>query len=298
MSVEIGINPLTWTNDDLPSLGGDTPLQTCLAEGKAAGYTGFELGHKFPRQSAELSKELAPHDLKLVSGWYSSFLLSRSLEEEKAAIDEHLTLLSEMGCKVMVLCELTDFVHGNQSVPFSMRKPFPAERWAEFGEKLSQLAAYTFQQGVQIAYHHHMGTVIQTAAEVDELMKHTSEEVGLLLDTGHMTVAGDDPVAVAKKWASRIVHVHCKDIRAEVLLEVKNRNLSFLDAVLMGLFTVPGDGCIDYPAVLKVLKEADYQGWLVVEAEQDPAIAIPTVYAQLGHKNLYKLASDAGLLTV
>ncbi|MBL1378159.1 myo-inosose-2 dehydratase [Zobellella iuensis] len=296
MSVKLGINPLTWTNDDLPSLGGDTPLATCLTEGKQAGFAGFELGHKFPRDPELLKPILQRHELELVSGWYSGYLLERSVEEEIEAVQSHLQLLKAMGCKVMVFCEVTGCVHGDQGKPVSERPPFPAERWEEYGARLTEFARYTLSQGVQLAYHHHMGTVIETEAEVDALMQHTGPELGLLLDTGHMTYAGGDPVEVAKRWARRINHVHCKDIRANILKEARNRNSSFLNAVLDGAFTVPGDGCVDYPAVFKVLKDNDYQGWLVVEAEQDPSVAHPLTYATLGHNNLHAFARNAGLL--
>lgn len=296
MTVQLGINPLTWTNDDLPSLGAETPLETCLSEGKLAGFEGFELGNKFPRQASVLGPILARHQLKLVSGWYSGELLTRSVEEEIAAVQDHLTLLRELGANVMVFCEVTDCIHGKQQVPVNQRPHFPAERWAEYGAKLTAFARYTQSQGVQIAYHHHMGTMIETEQDIDLLMQHTGEEVGLLLDTGHLTFAGVDPVAVAARWAKRINHVHCKDVRPAVLAEVKNKKMSFLNAVLAGVYTVPGDGCVDYPAVFRELKRVNYQGWLVVEAEQDPAIAHPLTYARLGYNNLHRFAEDAGLL--
>lgn len=296
MAVQLGINPLTWTNDDLPTLGAETPLETCLTEGKQAGFAGFELGNKFPREASVLGPILAKHDLKLVSGWYSLELLTRSVEEEIEAVQSHLTLLRELGATVMVACEVTNCIHGAQETPVHLRPEFPADRWEEYGKKLTEFARYTQSQGVQIAYHHHMGTVIETEQDVDNLMKHTGPEVGLLLDTGHLTFAGADPIAVAERWAERINHVHCKDIRADVLADCKNRKLSFLNSVLNGVYTVPGDGCIDYPAVFKVLKAANYSGWLVVEAEQDPAVAHPLTYATMGYNNLHKFASDAGLL--
>lgn len=296
MTVQLGINPLTWTNDDLPSLGAETPLETCLSEGKLAGFEGFELGNKFPRQASVLGPILARHQLKLVSGWYSGELLTRSVEEEIAAVQDHLTLLRELGANVMVFCEVTDCIHGKQQVPVNQRPHFPAERWAEYGAKLTEFARYTQSQGVQIAYHHHMGTMIETEQDIDLLMQHTGEDVGLLLDTGHLTFAGVDPVAVAARWAKRINHVHCKDVRPAVLAEVKNKKMSFLNAVLAGVYTVPGDGSVDYPAVFRELKRVNYQGWLVVEAEQDPAIAHPLTYARLGYNNLHRFAEDAGLL--
>ncbi|MDC9621290.1 myo-inosose-2 dehydratase [Xenorhabdus sp. XENO-7] len=296
MAVQLGINPLTWTNDDLPSLGAETPLETCLTEGRQAGFAGFELGNKFPRQSQILEPILASHNLELVSGWYSGNLLTRSVEEEIAAVQPHLTLLRELGATVMVFAEVTDCIHGDQGKAVHLRPWFPVERWQEYGEKLTEFARYTQSQGVQIAYHHHMGTVIESAEDVDYLMEYTGEEVGLLLDTGHLTFAGDDPLAVAKRWCARINHVHCKDIRPDVLKDVKNRKTSFLDAVLSGVFTVPGDGCVDYPAIFNVLKASHYDGWLVVEAEQDPTIAHPLTYATLGYNNLHRFAKDAGLI--
>ncbi|KMW75073.1 MocC [Photorhabdus luminescens subsp. luminescens] len=296
MAVQLGINPLTWTNDDLPTLGADTPLETCLTEGRQAGFTGFELGNKFPRQANILGPILAAHDLMLVSGWYSGELLTRSVAEEIKAVQSHLTLLRELGANVMVFAEVTNCIHGDQNKSVHLRPQFPANRWQEYGEKLTEFARYTQEQGVQIAYHHHMGTVIETEKDVDHLMENTGDEVGLLLDTGHLTFAGADPLAIAERWAKRINHVHCKDIRPDVLNDIKNRKTSFLDAVLSGVFTVPGDGCVDYPAIFQVLKKQNYKGWLVVEAEQDPAIAHPLTYATMGYNNLHQLARNAGLL--
>ncbi|MBF4443047.1 myo-inosose-2 dehydratase, partial [Vibrio anguillarum] len=167
MSVQLGINPLTWTNDDMPTLGAETSLETCLSEGKQAGFVGFELGNKFPRQASVLGPILASHDLKLVSGWYSMELLTRSVEEEIEAVQEHLTLLRELGATVMVVCEVTNCIHGAKETPVHLRPLFPAERWEEYGSKLTEFAQYTQSQGVQIAYHHHMGTVIETAQDID-----------------------------------------------------------------------------------------------------------------------------------
>lgn len=296
MTVKLGINPLTWTNDDMPALGAETSLETCLEEGREAGFSGFELGNKFPRDPRILGPLLSQRNLELVSGWYSGGLLTRTVDEEKKAIQKHLDLLKALGAEVMVFCEVTDCIHGYRKMPVSARIPFPAKRWDEYAEKLNELAEYTLSQGVQIAYHHHMGTVIQTEQEVDELMRRTSPAVGLLLDTGHLLYAGGDSLKVAQRWGQRIVHVHCKDIRMNVLADSKNRNLSFLDSVLNGVFTVPGDGGVDYAPVFEVLKSNGYKGWLVVEAEQDPAIAHPLTYAQLGYKNLHRLARSAQLI--
>jgi inosose dehydratase len=295
MTVRVGINPLTWTNDDLPSLGADTPLEQCLSEGKQAGFAGFELGNKFPRQSEQLNAVLAEHDLDLVSGWFSGQLLSHSVEEEIAAIEAHLQLLKKGGSTVMVYCEVTDCIHGDQDTPLSNRPTIASERWEEFGKKLTQVADYCLSQGVRLAYHHHMGTVVQTSEDIDLLMQHTGDSLGLLLDSGHLTYAGSDPLAVIAKHGSRIAHVHTKDVRTLVLKDAKNRNLSFLDAVLNGVFTVPGDGDIDFTLIFSALSDLKYQGWLVVEAEQDPVIANPLTYATLGFNNIQTFAQQAGL---
>jgi inosose dehydratase len=294
MTVKIGINPLTWTNDDLPSLGANTSLEQCLREGREAGYSGFELGNKFPRKSEELNAVLQKHDLSLVSGWFSGQLLSRSVEEEIIAIEDHLQLLKNSGATVMVYCEVTGCVHGAQDIAVSKRPTLKATEWSELGQKMTEVADYCLSQGVQLAYHHHMGTVIETAAEIDLLMQHTGPSLGLLLDTGHLTFAGDSPLEVVKKHVSRIVHVHAKDVRNEILQDAKNRDLSFLDAVLNGVFTVPGDGDLDYLPIFILLKSQGYDGWIVVEAEQDPAIAHPLTYAKLGFKNLQNFATSAG----
>lgn len=295
MSVRLGINPLTWTNDDMPALGAETPLETCLSEGKLAGFSGFELGNKFPRTPEKLGPILTAHGLDLVSGWYSSQLLTRTAEEEIAAIQDHLNLLKALDANVMVFCEVTGCVHGDQSTPVSRRPILTDSQWLQFTERLNQVARYCLEQGVQLAYHHHMGTVVESAEDIRRLMDSTDDALGLLLDTGHLMFAGGDPIAVQQEYSHRICHVHCKDIRAEVLSDARNRDLSFLDAVLNGTFTVPGDGCIDYVSLFKGLRASGYQGWLVVEAEQDPAVAHPLTYARMGYEGLTRACAEAGL---
>jgi inosose dehydratase len=288
--LKIGINPLTWTNDDMPELGGETPLETCLAEAKQAGYDGVELGNKFPRDAATLKPILARHGLSLVSGWYSGRLLERSPADEIAAVEAHLSLLAAMGCTTMVFAEVSGCVHGERSTMLSHGPRLDDKGWRRLAAGLNEVARHLQKRGVRMAYHHHMGTVIETADEIDRLMTMTEPEVGLLLDTGHLTYAGGDPVAAARRHAERIVHVHCKDIRRDVLAKAKSEDWSFLNAVLAGVFTVPGDGCIDYPNVFDALAAVDYRGWLVVEAEQDPAKAHPLTYARMGHAYLRPLA--------
>ena len=290
MSVRIGINPLTWTIDDLPEVGGETSLETCLAEARAAGFEGVELGCKFPRTAPELKAALAPHGLALVSGWYSSALLERDPAAEFEAMRAHRELLSALGCEVVVVAETTRCIHGDRRQRLSQRPVLAPSDWPRFAARLEELGARLQDTGLTLAYHHHMGTVVQTEDEVDRLMDSCDDTVSLLLDTGHLTFAGGDPVRAASRHADRIAHVHCKDIRRAVLARNLNRDSSFLDAVLDGVFTVPGDGSVDYPAVLAPIARAKYRGWLVVEAEQDPAVAPSAEYANLGFRNLRRFA--------
>ena len=296
MSIRVGINPLTWTNDDLPSLGSEISIETCLSEGKQAGFSGFELGNKFPRDAKALKELLLPYELDVVSGWYSGKLLTHSVEEEIEAIKDHLFLLRDTGSKVMVYCEVTGCIHGERSTPLYKRPRLNTSRWPEYGRRLTKVAEYCLSQGVQIAYHHHMGTVVETEEEVDLLMQHTGEAVGLLLDTGHMHFAGGNALSIIERYHKRIKHVHCKDVRKQVVDDAKNRNLSFLDAVLNGAFTVPGDGDIDFYSVFLGLKNYGYNGWLVVEAEQDQIIAPPLKMATLGSNTIAKLSRLVGLV--
>jgi inosose dehydratase len=277
-------------------LGDFITLERCLAEVKQAGFSGVELGRKFPRQAAQLGPLLEAHDLQLVSGWYSAELLTRDAKAEIAAMREHLALLSGLGSPVMVFAETTKEIINNVGAPASARpKIESAAEWKRLGQRFTAVADHLQAKGVRMAVHHHMGTVIQTAEDVDRLMENTGPAVGLLLDTGHMTFAGGDPLAVAKRHGDRIVHVHCKDIRRYALAACQGRDVSFSQAVLEGLFTAPGDGMVDYPGLLKILAGARYSGWLVQEAEQDPRIAHPLTYASLGCAHLKKLCATAKL---
>ena len=296
MTVKLGINPIGWTNDCMHWLGDFITLERCLAEVKQAGFSGVELGRKFPRQAAQLGPLLEAHDLQLVSGWYSAELLTRDAKAEIAAMREHLALLAGLGSPVMVFAETTKEIINNVGAPASARpKVESAAEWKRLGQRFTAVADHLQAKGVRMAVHHHMGTVIQTAEDVDRLMENTGPAVGLLLDTGHMTFAGGDPLAVAKRHGDRIVHVHCKDIRRYALAACQGRDVSFSQAVLEGLFTAPGDGMVDYPGLLKILAGARYSGWLVQEAEQDPRIAHPLTYASLGCAHLKKLCATAKL---
>ena len=294
MKVRIGINPITWSNDDAPELGGDIPLEVCLSETKQAGYAGTELGGKFPRRSAELKPIMQRHGLAVISGWYDGRCDEKDVSAEMDAIGPHLQLLKDMGSTHVVYADTSRGRHGAIWDPISKRPALRAEEWPTYGRKLTQLAERMADFGVRMAFHHHMGTIIETDAEVGLLMKHTGEAVGLLYDTGHSTFSGGDPLQLIKDNVKRVVHVHCKDVRKPMLEKARAEDMSFMGAVLEGIFTVPGDGSIDYPSILRVLAEANYSGWLVVEAEQDPRKAHPLTYATMGFKNLSRLAREAG----
>jgi inosose dehydratase len=278
----------------MPELGGDIPLETCLAETREAGYAGTELGGKFPRTAATLGPILARHNLKLVSGWYDGRMLEHSVEQEFSAVLPHLALLRDLGAKVVVYADTSRRAEGDLFQPASHRPKLADADWQQYGRKLTALAERMAAFGVRMAFHHHMGTIVQTDREIGQLMANTGEAVGLLYDTGHCLFAGGDPAALLQRHLARVVHVHCKDARRAVLDRALAEDMSFMGAVLEGVFTVPGDGCIAFTPLLSQLSEYGYAGWLVVEAEQDPRTAHPLTYARMGYDNLSKMVREAG----
>lgn len=292
--IRIGANPIGWSNDDMTEIGGNIPLEQCLSEAREAGFVGMELGNKFPRTASQLRPILERHGHALVGGWYSTELLTRSAEEELAAARDHATLLKEMGSTVFIAAETSNAIHSDRSIPLSARPVLKSEPWKTFGDRFTAFAeAIRRDYGLQLVYHHHMGTCVQSEAEIDRFMEVTGEAVHLLLDTGHATWGGADPARLARHYRSRISHVHCKDVREDVMWRSNREDWSFLASVLAGVYTVPGDGMIDYVRVLKALP--GYSGWVVVEAEQDPEKADPALYAKLGYGNLSSFLKEAGL---
>jgi inosose dehydratase len=294
MKARLGIAPIAWTNDDLPELGGDTPLEVCLSESREAGFSGTETGGKFPKTPRELKEVLAAHDLKLVSGWYSGRVLENDFAAEKDRAHAQLELFRENGASVIVYGETTGTVQNQRHVPLAKRPRLDDAQMHDYGLKLTAFAEHCYEQGVPLAFHHHMGTAVETEDDVDRLMNFTGEAVGLLFDTGHIAFAGGDGLRMAKRHGKRINHVHTKDIREKVLRSIDPQKTSFLDAVLAGVFTVPGDGMIDFKAVAALCAEIRYEGWFVVEAEQDPKKANPLKYAKIGHEALSEALTEAG----
>lgn len=299
MPIRIGANPIGWSNDDLQDIGGATPLETCLAEAREAGFVGMELGHKFPREPKALKAALAPFGMACISGWYSAELLQRDADEEMKHLRPHLDLLKAMGSTVLVFAETSNAIHGDRSKPLSQRPVMAPGDWAQFGRRITDVAERTLAEGVRLVYHHHMGTIVESEADIDAFMAATGEAAHLLLDTGHATWGGADPVRLAGRYRARISHVHAKDVRKAVMEQARAEDWSFLDAILgkgtdLGVYTVPGDGMVDYPAVFKALP--GYSGWVVVEAEQDPEKAHPLTYAKKGVAHLEASLKEAGLV--
>jgi inosose dehydratase len=295
MSIRFGVSPIAWANDDMPELGGATPLASILADIQAVGFAGVELGGKFPRDPAALRPLLARHDLELVGGWYSADLLTRDVDTEIAAAQAHLALLKAMGATVWVHAETSNAIHADRAIPLSRTPRLAADGWKPFGARVTAFADYIAGEGLRFAYHHHLGTVVERPDDLAAFLAATGESVGLTLDTGHAALAGVDPVETILAHPRRIAHVHCKDVRRGVFARVRAADASFLGGVLAGMFTVPGDGDLDFAAVMRALADIGYAGWIVVEAEQDPAKADPRAYAALGLATLERASAAAGL---
>lgn len=292
-----GTNPIAWSNDDDRTLGAHISLDQCLDETAKIGFDGIEKGHKFPTDPAGLKAVLEPRGLRFVSGWHSLNLLTSSIEEEKAAMQPALDLLKAMGSKVIIVCETSNAIHGNDAVAVNARPKLADADWKTFGAGVEALAEYAAGQGISLVYHHHMGTIVESEEEIDRLMENTGPHAHLLLDTGHCLFGGGNPERVAKKYMHRVGHIHAKNVRPVVAKEVRDENLSFLEGVRRGVFTVPGDaeGGVDFPPVLRIAAEHGYEGWLVIEAEQDPDVRNPFEYQSLGLKSLKAMAKTAGL---
>ena len=294
MSIKLGIAPIAWSNDDMPELGGETTLEQCLSEASKAGFTGIESGGKFPKNSKELIPKLEKENLKLCSGWYGAQLLKNTASEEFKLMRQQLDLFKDCKSPCMVFAEVTNSVQGDPKTPLSKKPKLSEDEWKLIIPRINEISKMMIDENMPLAYHHHMGTVIETEDETRRLIESTSDSVKLLIDTGHMLFAGGNSIKLTEDFMERIIHVHCKDIRKNVLEKSLKNDSTFRQAFLDGAFTVPGDGCIDYKPFLKVLKKRNYAGWLVVEAEQDPAKANPFEYAKIGYKYLSKTAKDCG----
>ncbi|MER2106772.1 MAG: myo-inosose-2 dehydratase [Solibacillus sp.] len=286
LKIKFGCAPIAWTNDDLPELGKENTFEQCISEMALAGYSGTEIGTKYPKDPAVLKSYLELRGLTVASAWFSSFLTTKPYEEAAQAFTRHRDFLHSMGADVIVVSEQGLSIQGQLDQPVLLNKPvFNGEQWQKLCAGLEKLADLAQEKGMNIVFHHHMGTGVQTKGEIDYLMRNTAaDKVYLLFDTGHLVFAGENPLEIFAQYKDRIKHIHFKDVRAAVKEEVATNNLSFLQAVLAGVYTVPGDGIIDFAPIFDAILDSGYEGWIVVEAEQDPAKANPFEYALLAKK--------------
>ena len=294
MKIKLGIAPIAWSNDDMPELGGDTPIEKCLEDARISGFSGIELGGKFPRNPGITNFLLNKFNLKMPGGWYGSLLRGRSAKEEWIALQDHLNLLKLVKADVFVFADVSGSIQGEASRPLSTRPYLENDEWKSYCEKINELSNRLIDEGMPMSYHEHMGTIIQSEEDVDKFISLTNDNTFLLYDTGHLMFAQANYEKILKNYISRINHVHCKDIRKEIFHKSINNDLSFRDSFLEGVFTVPGDGCINYDPLIKILYENQYTDWLVIEAEQDPKKADPLEYAKIGYKYLLEIITQNG----
>ena len=293
--VKIGISPICWQNDDLPDLTAAYTMDQALSEARQIGYTGVERGQRMPADTEGLRAYLDAAGLRLCGGWCSGATLVNDHAQEVEAVTPQVDQFIALGSPCIVYAECSNTVQGKRLTPVSARPRLSPDEIRAYGARLGDLAKWMADRGMPMAYHHHMGTIIEAEEDIDRLMEATPDEVGLCFDTGHLAFAGGDVMATLDRWAHRVRHVHFKDIRPEVVAAVKAGDKSFLDAVIDGAFTVPGDGGIDFQAVADRLKAMDYDGWIVVEAEQDPAKAPPYEYSEKGYHHILQVCAVAGL---
>ena len=289
MNIRFGVSPIAWINDDLPELGGETPVETVLRDAHALGFEGIELGGKFPRDPAQLGAQLGAHQLALIGGWWSAALLSRSVDQEIEALQGHLQLLETLGSSVFIIAECSNTVHGDRTRPLAATPRLAEAQWPAFGERLSALAGYLEERGLRLAYHFHLGTVVDGEDDLERFVAHTHPRVGFVVDTGHAALGGIDAERLIRRYPDRVAHVHTKDVRRRVFDRIQAQNGSFLDGVLAGMFTAPGDGDLDFRGIARALTDIGYGGWVVVEAEQDPARADPLTYSRIGLETVRRL---------
>lgn len=287
MQIKLGIAPIGWTNDDMPDLGKENTFEQCISEMALAGYMGCEVGNKYPSDTQKLKEALEIRGLQICNRWFSSFLISKPYAEVEKEFRAALSFLKEMGASVIGLSEQSGSIQGQKEPVFGNKPIMNDKEWDALTSGLNKLGRVAKDMGMKLTFHHHMGTVVQTVPEIDRMMENTDPDLlYLLFDSGHLAYCGEDYLAVLKKYAKRVAHVHLKDIRPDILAQVKTKSMSFLEGVREGAFTVPGDGCIDFKPIFAVLEESGYAGWMVVEAEQDPAKANPFTYAKKAREYL------------
>jgi inosose dehydratase len=294
MKAKLGIAPIAWWNDDLPELSDDVSLEECLRQASVTGFTGMETGRRFPMKMVELGPILDRYGISVCGGWFSGLLLDGDIEREKDRIRAQMEFFIAASAPCIVYGETARSIQGIRSAPLATKPKLSEEEIREYGHKLTAFGEWCAAQRMPISYHHHMAAPIETETELDLLMKHSGEGLPLLFDAGHMAFAGGDVLRVIDKHHARISHVHTKDVRMEVIDRLDRNRESFLDAVVKGAFTVPGDGSLDFVAIVRRLASYGYEGWFVVEAEQDPKANPPLEMAKKGHEELLRVMALAG----
>lgn len=286
-NIKLGIAPIAWVEDDMPEYGKEATFLQVISEIALTGYEGTEIGCLYPRNPKVLNEEFKRRGIENITQWFSSYLNEMPFWQVERDFKNHMYFLKASGAKLINVSDQSFSVQHRASTSFLEKPVLNESQWRVLAEGLNKLGKIAVENDMMIVYHHHMTTTVQTAAEVDKLMELTNPKyVNLIFDTGHLAFSGDDPVAVLDKHFDRIKHIHLKNIRKDVVEKCRTERLSFLDSVLEGAFTVPGDpeGCVDFPAVFKILEEREYKGWLVVEAEQDPYKYNPFDYAVMARK--------------
>ena len=294
MQAKLGIAPIAWWNDDLEELSDDVSLEECLRQAHVAGFTGMETGRRFPMQADELGPVLEKHHISVCGGWFSGLLLDGEVEAEKDRIAGQMALFKAMNAPCIVYGETAGTIQGDRHAPLNTKRTLSYQEMKTYGAKITEFAEWCSEQGMPLSYHHHMAAPIETEAELDVFMSNTGEALPLLFDAGHMAFAGGDVLRVIDNHHTRINHVHTKDVRMDVIDKLDRSKESFLDAVIKGAFTVPGDGSLDFEQIVKRLASYGYEGWFVVEAEQDPIANPPLDMAKVGYRELQRVMALAG----
>jgi inosose dehydratase len=292
MKAKLGMSPIAWWNDDLPELSDDVSLEECLRQSRSAGFTGMEQGRRFPSTAAEMLPVLRKADVTLCGGWFSGTLVDDTIESNQKRIQPMIDLFKAVGAPCIVYGEIGRSIQGDRSKPLATKPRLSETEMKAYAQKVSEFGKWVEAQGMPVVYHHHMAAVVETEPELDLFMANST--ISLLFDAGHMAFAGGNVLRCIDNHHKRIRHVHTKDVRMDVINKLDRTKESFLDAVIKGAFTVPGDGSLDFGAIVKKLASYGYEGWFVVEAEQDPRKAPPLKMAQIGHKELMRVMTAAG----
>ena len=294
MKAKLGMSPIAWWNDDLVELSDDVSLEECLRQSRSAGFTGMEMGRRFPSDPHVMLPILKAADVTLCGGWFSGTLVDEELAVNKARIHPMIELFKAVGAPCIVYGEVARSIQGDRSKPLATKPKLADDQMKAYAGKVTEFGEWCADQGMPLAYHHHMAAVVETEPELDAFMNHSGQGIPLLLDAGHLAFAGGDVLRAINHHHKRITHVHVKDVRMDVINGLDRTRQSFLDAVALGAFTVPGDGSLDFRAIVQKFADYGYEGWFVVEAEQDPKKNPPLRMAQVGHKELMRVMTAAG----